>query len=329
MRSATVISLVALVALVTHPHAKELELNHAADAQDVMNSLVVNLVGKLVNRAFKAWPLYTASLENTTLGKPRHTGFSVVTKHSPGIRYVPSGYTKLLSRAEGSQGSQVIARAEVDYGKLRWSLPGGKTRNKIKVSLEGKQTLTLSVWPGALMITELFSVMPAKRFANLNVLEVGAGQGLPSLAAAARGARVKATDINKKDLQILVDASKQQQIDVETGVFDIYSEEKLPAADLVIFSNVMPSTDIALAAASRVGEAVNRGSWVIVGDTGITSRARRSQFLNKVQSIIHEGRPDLKPEFEEVEVNALRSINWPKNKGSAGLIQWNEPSDMI
>ena len=104
------------------------------------------------------------------------------------------------------------------------------------------------------------------------VVDVGAGVGLCSLAAARAGARVIALDHDAVARSLLDEAARRQGLDVETRDFDLYSKQPLPPGDLVVFSDLLYETPLARATARRVLQAVRRGSRVFVGDPGRIGR---------------------------------------------------------
>lgn len=98
------------------------------------------------------------------------------------------------------------------------------------------------------------------------VVDVGAGVGLCSLAAAAAGARAIALDHDAVARALLEQAAAQQGLAVEVRDFDLYGTEPLPPGELVVFADLLYETPLARATARRVLEALARGSDVLVGD---------------------------------------------------------------
>lgn len=115
------------------------------------------------------------------------------------------------------------------------------------------------------------------------VLDVGCGCGLTTIAAALRGARVHATDIDSCVFLAVSRAALEQGVQalVTTSCFDVCSAEPLPEADDVVFADLLYEPLLAAAVARRTLEALRRGSRVIVGDP---DRAGRQDFLK----LVHE-----------------------------------------
>jgi predicted nicotinamide N-methyase len=119
------------------------------------------------------------------------------------------------------------------------------------------------------------------------VLELGAGTGLCSLAAAKRGARVVATDADDAALALLATAAAAQKLPVEVRRFDVFDDAPLPAADVVVMADVMYEPGLALGMARRAVQAIERGSQVLVADPG---RAFRSIFESVLTERGHAAR---------------------------------------
>ncbi len=142
------------------------------------------------------------------------------------------------------------------------------------------------LWPASLVIaSRLFDFVPGK-----SVLELGAGTGLVSLAAALGGAKsVLATDYESLPLTILEYSARElNQIPVgrgsmlDTAFLDLCDLRKpLPAADVVVAADVMYEPATGKALAHRVLEAMAAGSRVLVGDS--PGRAGRPAFLEELR----------------------------------------------
>jgi len=118
------------------------------------------------------------------------------------------------------------------------------------------------------------------------VLELGAGCGLASLAAARLGAEVLATDFRRLPLELLEEAARRQGLEsrVRTALFDVCDESAaLPEADLVIASDLVYEKVTAVAMAKRVAEARRRGSAVLIADIG---RPNRRFFLEELGRLL-------------------------------------------
>ena len=142
------------------------------------------------------------------------------------------------------------------------------------------------LWPASLVIaSRLLEFVSGK-----SVLEIGAGTGLISLAAALGGAKsVLATDYETLPLTILEYSARELNgisvgrpgSTLATAFLDLCDlKQPLPAADIVVAADVMyePATGTALA--HRVVEAMAAGSRVLVGDS--PGRAGRPAFLKEL-----------------------------------------------
>ena len=102
---------------------------------------------------------------------------------------------------------------------------------------------------------------------DLRVVEVGAGTGLCSIAAAAAGARVLATDTNALTLDLVHLAASRQSLAIDTALFDLTGSDKLPSLDVLIGADCMYNKVVARALARRCVEAHASGARVLVGDS--------------------------------------------------------------
>ncbi|EGB08513.1 hypothetical protein AURANDRAFT_63831 [Aureococcus anophagefferens] len=112
---------------------------------------------------------------------------------------------------------------------------------------------------------------------GLFVYALGAGTGLPSLAAARAGAKVLATDRDATSLAYAAAAADDQGLALATAVFDVADfAAPLPPADVVVVADVFVTDAVAAACGRRVGEALRRGSTCVVADA---RRSTRDAFL--------------------------------------------------
>jgi predicted nicotinamide N-methyase len=142
------------------------------------------------------------------------------------------------------------------------------------------------LWPASLVIaSRLLEFVSEKR-----VLELGAGTGLVSLAAALGGAKsVLATDYESLPLTILEYSARElNEISVgpgrtlDTAFLDLCElRQPLPAADVVVAADVMYEPATGKALAHRVLEAMVAGSRVLVGDS--PGRAGRPAYLEELR----------------------------------------------
>lgn len=128
---------------------------------------------------------------------------------------------------------------------------------------------------------------------GMHVVDVGAGTGLISLAAARRGARVLALDHDAVALQLIAAAAARQGLDVETMVFDLTSSRDLPPAELFVFSDLLYQRDFSLMVAGRAVEALRQHATVIVADPGrigrdafVTAIAAHGMAADFVESVV-------------------------------------------
>jgi predicted nicotinamide N-methyase len=104
---------------------------------------------------------------------------------------------------------------------------------------------------------------------GVRALEIGAGTGLVSLALAARGAQVTATDISAEALRLIEMAAEEQSLPVTTARFDVCGNTPLPPSyDLVVASDTLYTPPLAEAMARRCVEALAAGCYVVMGDPG-------------------------------------------------------------
>lgn len=130
------------------------------------------------------------------------------------------------------------------------------------------------LWPSGVAVA-MWLVEQGDRLAGARVLDVGAGTGLCSLAAASLGADVLAVDVDPLPLQLLDEAARRQALSVETAPFNLLGEEPLPDAEIVLFADLLYESLLARRTGRRAVEALARGSEVVVGDP---ERAFRDSF---------------------------------------------------
>lgn len=133
--------------------------------------------------------------------------------------------------------------------------------------------LATQLWPAGRAAAALVASVAA---AGDTVLEIGAGTALPSLAAAAAGADVLATDRDPTALAFAAAAAADQGLSLRTAVFDVEGADPLPPGGLVVLADTFVTDAVAAACARRVAEALERGSRVLVVDA---RRSQRDAFL--------------------------------------------------
>jgi len=162
------------------------------------------------------------------------------------------------------------------------------------------------LWPAAQVVAIALVAALESTPRPCTVLELGAGTGLCSIAAAACGANTIATDYRDEPLELLRSAAQHQaerlgSAVVATRLFDITdASESLPESDaplIVCAADLlyMKSTSVALAA--RCVEALRRPNTVavLVGDLG---RPGRPAFL---EALVSQGIREESARFEAVE----------------------------
>jgi hypothetical protein len=154
--------------------------------------------------------------------------------------------------------------------------------------------LATQVWPSARLAS--FEVMKYVA-ADWKICEFGCGPGLPSLIAASQGCSVLATDLDEFALDLVRTAAEEQGLDVQTLRFDLIADscddekraiksihERLgDTIDLIIFSDVFESTDVARGAAILTKHFLNQGSrvWAFAQ----SDRAQRVAFVEKLNEL--------------------------------------------
>jgi predicted nicotinamide N-methyase len=144
------------------------------------------------------------------------------------------------------------------------------------------------LWPAAQVVAHALTRLGDLR--GVHVLELGAGTGLCSLAALARGATVLATDYREEPLQLLRESAEFNGLTgdgegslLSTDLFDIKCEaEPLPApATVVVAADLLYLKSTSVALARRCVEALRSPDcrWVLVGDLG---RPGRQAFLEEL-----------------------------------------------
>lgn len=175
------------------------------------------------------------------------------------------------------------------------------------------------LWPSAMAIAEHIlsrtndsSESPLLPLNDFTVLEIGAGTGLVSIAAALGGAReVIATDYESIPLTLLryaattlngidsVAHNKGEQTKhhgstctITTTVFDLRDLQRpLPPGNIVVAADILYEPLTGKAMAHRAVEALRRGSRFILGDS--PGRPGRESFLNELKRLA----PELQADF--------------------------------
>lgn len=167
-------------------------------------------------------------------------------------------------------------------------------------------------WPSSMAVAQFLVLLGTASLKDRQILELGCGTGLPSLAAACCGANVVASDISPVALSLMrqgwveTTTSKRRPVlnkdddsPKTTGTlitidFDLFSSLPLPlvmekggsstttrtAPPIVIAAAMMYEADLAQALARRLMEACSLGAWVILGDDDTGQRdGGRASFM--------------------------------------------------
>lgn len=188
-------------------------------------------------------------------------------------------------------------------------------------ALQPHDGLATCFWPAARPLAAALhspSLLPS--LAGVRVLELGCGTGVCSLAAAARGATVLATDVEPVALCLVRQAAAEQQIStLQTAAFDATrGEAALPTveggpAQLMVMSDLFVTPELAAAFAARAVEATRSGTTVLVIDPG---RPTRRDFVAALEAATSSAPPASRPCFRDVADVAAWSEVTP---GAGGL----------
>lgn len=124
-------------------------------------------------------------------------------------------------------------------------------------------------WASAFLFAEKLSRM---RLAGKTIVDVGAGCGVVSLMASKLGANVIALEIDELARQLLVQAARDQALEIDVRHFDVGSTIHLPEAELYIFADLLYEADLAHHVAHRCIEAIVHNGCIWVGDPKRTGR---------------------------------------------------------
>ena len=139
--------------------------------------------------------------------------------------------------------------------------------------------LATQLWPAARVAASLLEDAPPS-----TVVEIGCGLGLPSLAAARAGSAALATDRDGVALEFVQAAAEDQGLSLKTARFDVDDETApLPLGELVVFCDVFVTNAVAASCATRVAEALRRGSRCLVVDA---RRSTRDAFLSALRDAL-------------------------------------------
>lgn len=194
------------------------------------------------------------------------------------------------------------------------------------------------LWPSSLAVARfLVRAGPLNR----DVLELGCGAGLISIAAAADGARAVASDVSETVLGLTRlgwDATRRRggeeagRGSLATLRLDLASRSPLPIegaagnGTIVAAAAMMYGEDLAKLLARRVYEACARGAWVIVGDddTGEREGGRRA-FMSEFARLEQTNGKEF-PSTWTKSIVKEESLKW--NEKRVQILHLNQPSDI-
>mmetsp|Transcript_9832 Transcript_9832/g.16348 ORF Transcript_9832/g.16348 Transcript_9832/m.16348 type:complete len:261 (+) Transcript_9832:105-887(+) len=157
-------------------------------------------------------------------------------------------------------------------------------------SLVQHDALATCYWPAAAVLARLIPLIPGLQ--DLKVAELGCGTGLCSIAAAACGAHVIASDIDRVALKLVSAAAREQCLDqLVIAKLDVL-HEPLPVVNVLILSDVFVTEPLTVAHAKATQQALMSGALVLVVDPGRPTRSLYLDSLAKLD-VSHLGfRPD-------------------------------------
>jgi predicted nicotinamide N-methyase len=157
----------------------------------------------------------------------------------------------------------VEQRVEVGAGSLVLTRPGDP--DALLAEATGDAPYWAVVWPSAVALAE---VLARDDVEGLHVLELGCGLGLPSLAAAVRGARVLATDVVPEALDYVRESARRLGVPIETLLVDVADPpgallDRAPF-DLVLVADLLYEGPLATAVADLIARLLGPTSQVLV-----------------------------------------------------------------
>ena len=132
------------------------------------------------------------------------------------------------------------------------------------------------LWPASIAAAEALTALP---IACKRVLDLAAGTGLCALTAAAMGGSAVALDHDPTGLALIAASAAAQKLDVDILLFDICSDDPLPAGDVLTIADILYQNELSRRAAGRVIEAVRRGMRVVIADPGRFGRVEFDELI--------------------------------------------------
>lgn len=239
-------------------------------------------------------------------------------------------------------GHPVVPRqAQLDGGGSLWAY---STRLGEPAAREGSvkhDILAAQVWPASRVVAyemqQLLSASRRRQYCgdvgagagdeekSVVCLELGAGSGLISLAAAKLGAHAICSDVDELSPLLVQEAAAKQGLSVTTRFLDVTAkpeEDPLPPADIVVMADIFVSDQVAMGAAARVWEALERGAMAVVAAQG--DRSCRESFLRRLR--------ETAPTWADEPTSAALDGGWlvPEFYGDSPLVLRHvEESDVV
>lgn len=128
----------------------------------------------------------------------------------------------------------------------------------------------MHLWPGAKVLAQ--SIARIEPIAGKTVLELGCGMGLPALVAAARGARVVATDWERLPLAMLAESASLNRVDVTVVQMDWRHPCLAGAYDVVLGADVAYDSGEEESLVEAFADLVAAGGRLMLADSVNTYR---------------------------------------------------------
>lgn len=174
--------------------------------------------------------------------------------------------------------------------------------------LNGCNFLATQVWPSAR--SAAFALKKHLDLSRIRSLcEFGCGPGLPSLTAAALGASVVATDVDRLALELVDKAAQEQGLSdrLTSFPFDLLQGtlDQVPPADLYLMSDVFESNHVSRAAARLVLEILSRRDDSHVWVFAQSDRVQRESFVQELVKITNDASLKWRP-VDEYSIKSSR-----------------------
>ncbi len=212
------------------------------------------------------------------------------------------------------------------------------------------------LWPPSLALAKFLAKFLAKYPLDVNqVIEVGCGTGLISIAAAASGATAIATDVSDVALSLVKEGWSETSLrrhktkspigNLTVSSFDVFSNDPLPFRKvsgkqqqesssilssprcILVASAVLYDKNLAKAMSKRVMEACEYGAWVILADddTGLREGGR-AIFESEWEKLVaekKETRMNIRSQWTHETVQQRDVFGWADKK--VQLLHLNYP----